>query len=125
MRTRISTVLACVILGGCGQTAAKVDPRDDVHCSVLAFYFHGLAKHENVPLQQIRATEGLHDWYAAKMRAKAGKRLQDFAVMDREVTPLLDAIKADPAAMRDEARACADRAAADPGFNDFARAYMR
>lgn len=126
MRLLTPTLLACVLLSGCGRAqAATIDPANDVHCSVLAFYLHGLAKHEGRPDKQVRATKGLHDWYAAKMRAATGDRLKDPAVLEREVGPLLETVKADPLATREEALACMERAQADPTFDRFASAYMR
>ena len=126
MRIALWTAPLSVILSGCSSaSAATVDPKSDVHCSVLAFYFHGLAKHEGAPADQVAATKGLHDWYAIKMKEVAGERFKDAAVFLREVEPILDAVKADPLSMRDEASACADRAAADPTFNRFASGYRR
>ena len=126
MRAAYLTILLPAVLAGCSQAkAATVDPTNDVHCSVLAFYFHGFAKHHQAPDNQVRATKGFHDWYAAKMKKAAGERFKDAAVLEKEVGPLLETVKADPLAMRDEMSACADRAAADPTFNHFAGGYMR
>lgn len=122
---RLPALLAvCIALAGCGQaSAAVIDPADDVHCSALAFYFHGFAEHHKFPAAQINAAKGVHDWYAARMRSVAKERWGDMAGFEKEVAPLLEAIKADPLAMRDEMTACTERAAADPAFNQHARAY--
>lgn len=126
MRAACLAILLATISGGCGQaTAAAVDPKNDVHCSVLAFYFHGLATHTQASEKQVRATKGLHDWYAAKMKEVADERFKNPAFLQNEVGPVLEAVKADPLAMRDEMSACAERAAADPSFNRFASGYMR
>lgn len=126
MRVALLAILLPAVLGGCGQaTAAVVDPENDVHCSVLAFYFHGLAKHTQAPEKQVRAAKGFHDWYAAKLREVAGERFTDPAIYEKEVGPVLEAVKADPLAMRDEMFACIDRAEGDPAFNRFAGEYVR
>jgi hypothetical protein len=125
MRKLIS---AAIVIGLCGCASAyavTIDSNNDIHCSVLAFYFHGLAKHDGAPDKQVRATKGLQDWYAVKMRAAEGGRYSDPAVMQSEIGPILESVKADPVSMRDKAKACADRAVADPSFNHFARSYMR
>ena len=118
-------VAVLIGLSACGPAnAVPVDAKNNIHCSVLAFYFHGLAKHDGAPNKQIHAMKGLQDWYAIKMRSDVGGRYFDPAVMQSEVGPILATIKADPFSMRDEVVACADRAAADPAFNDFSRSYM-
>ena len=117
----LGVILACVFLGGCGAaSAATVDPADDVHCSILAFYFHGLANHQGVAGDQIEATRVLHEWYAARMRVVAADRWSDTAAYEKEVAPLLERIKSDPQAMADEMLACTDRAIASAGFDEFA-----
>jgi hypothetical protein len=122
MRLLAVPVLALTLLGGCGEAgAANVDPADDVHCSVLAFYFHGFAKHQGVPANQLRATKVMHEWYAAKVRDVAVERWGGTDGFQKEIGPLLEAVKKDPKAMADEMVACTDRAIAAEGFNQFAR----
>lgn len=105
--------------------AVSIDSKNDIHCSVLSFYFHGLAKHNHASDEQVFATKGLRDWYAIKMRSAEGGRYSDPAVIQSEIGPILEAIKADPLSMQDEVKACADRAVADPSFNSFASSYLR
>ena len=126
MRRLLILMLAFESMAACSPASAvTIDPKNDVHCSVLTFYFHGLAVHDGASSTQIRAAKGLQDWYAAKLRSLSGGRYADPALMQREIGPVLDTVKANPDAMRDAARACVSRAAADPSFNDFARPYMR
>jgi len=126
MRRLLTLMLAVESMAACSPaTAVTIDPKNDVHCSVLTFYFHGLAVHDGASNTQIRATKGLEDWYAAKLRSHSGGRYADPTLLQRELGPVLDTIKANPDAMRDAAKACVSRAAADPSFNDFARPYMR
>jgi hypothetical protein len=126
MRRLLTLMLAVESVAACSPASAvTIDPRNDVHCSVLAFYFHGLAVHDGASNTQIRATKGLQDWYTAKLRAHASGRYADPALLQRELGPILDTIKANPDSMRDAARTCVSRAAADPSFNDFARSYIR
>lgn len=118
----LSILPCCILLSGCGQAnAVIVDPANDVHCSVVAFYFHGFAKHDGAPKTQQDALRTLHHWYAIKMKIVAGERFKEWANVEREVGPVLEAIKADPRSMRDELGACTDRAAADPLFDGFMR----
>ena len=120
----LAATIACVLLSGCGQaSAATIDPADDVHCSVIAFYFHGFAEHHGLPAYQQKAAKGVHDWYAAKMRLVAKERWGDMAGFEKEAGPLLETVKSDPLAMQDEMVACTARAAADPAFEQHARAY--
>jgi hypothetical protein len=117
----LAPIIACTFLGGCGTaTAATLDPSDDAHCSLLAFYFNGLAEHQGAPRDQLRATKVLHEWYAAKIRQVAVKRWGDMSGYEKEMGPLLERIKSDPKAMGDELIACTDRAMATPDFNQFA-----
>lgn len=122
MRLLAAQLVACLLLSGCGKAnATTVDPADDVHCSVVAFYFHGFAKHHGLPDNQQRAAKGIFDWYSAKMRQVAVKRWGGMAGFEKEVAPLLETIKSDPLAMRDEMTACTERALRDPAFARFAR----
>jgi hypothetical protein len=122
----LGTVLSIFICACSGSgNAAVVNPENDIHCSVLSFYFHGLAKHNGLSDEQLRASKGLEDWYAAKMRKALGEHYSDPAIMKSEIEPILEVVKADPLSMRDEVTACAKRASADPAFDMFARSYMR
>jgi hypothetical protein len=131
MRGRLTRNLSTALIAGILSTACSsanavaIDENNDIHCSVLAFYFHGLAKHEGAPAEQVRATKGLQDWYATKLRAVGGGRFSEPAVMQSEIAPILEAIKADPLSMRGKTKACAERASAEPAFDKFARSYMR
>lgn len=123
MRQLPATVIASLLVSGCGQaTAATVNPADDVHCSTLAFYFQGLAKHHQAPLVQQRAITGMHEWYAAKLREVAAARWKEKSEAEAEIGPILEKIKSDPLAMRDAMKECALRAQREPTFNAFARA---
>lgn len=126
MRNAFTCIIGLVFLDACSPASAvTIDPANDIHCSVVSFYFHGLAKHEHAPEIQIRATKGLQDWYAAKMKVATAGRFADLATAKAETEPLLDAINSDPASMRDELLKCAERATADPAFNGFADSYMQ
>lgn len=121
-------LIAAATIALCACTSANavtIDPKNDMHCSVLSFYFHGLARHEGFSDKQVRAAKGLQDWYAAKIRSAEGGRYSNPAIMQSEIGPVLEAVKADPRSMLDEAKACLDRAAADPSWNSFAGSYMR
>lgn len=117
MRPLAGSIVACMLLIGCGRAAATtIDPADDVHCSVVAFYFQGLTEHAGAPSDQRHAVKALQEWYSAKMRQVAVERWGGLAAAERELAPLLDAVKSDPVAMRDELLACTERAIADPAF---------
>ena len=125
MRFAVVAALSSGLVSACSPSrAVALDPKNDVHCSVLAFYFNGLAAQVGAPDRQLRASKGLHDWYAAKMKIASAGRFSDPAVLQAELGPLLEEVKADPLSAGDELQACADRAAADPSFNRFARTYM-
>ena len=110
-----------IVIAGCGEARGTVpDASNDLHCSVLSFYFAGLARHSGAPADQQRATAAIHEWYAAKAREVAAQRSDPNAVL-AEMEPIFEAIKQDPRSMLDELSACTDRAAADPGFDAFAR----
>jgi hypothetical protein len=126
MRSAFLSVLLSIALVGCSQANAKtLDPEKDVHCSVLAFYFHGLGEHRKMPEHQLRPARDLHLWYAAKLQAELGDRNDDPGGFDREVGPLLEIVKADQLAARDELEACASRAASDPDFTTFRQRLAR
>lgn len=121
MRLLATPILACTLLSGCGKFhAAPLDPADDVHCSVLAFYFHGRAQHEGAPGDHLRATKVMHEWYAARMRGVAAERWGDMSGFEKEVGPILEAVKEDPKGARDEMVVCTKRAIAAKGFERFA-----
>ncbi len=61
--------------------AVSIDPKSDIHCSVLSFYFHGLAKYNHASDKQVFATRELQDWYARKIRSAEGGRYSEPAVM--------------------------------------------
>jgi hypothetical protein len=96
-----------------------MDPSNDVHCSVLASYYDGLAKATNAPADQRRAMAALLLWYGGKAQRIDAER-RDGSVL-QEIKSVLTAIKKDPMAATDELTACADRATKDPGFEVFAR----
>ena len=120
MRSSVCLLFASLVaLAGCGQASGSVpDPSSDLHCSVIAFYFSGLAEHDGAPADQRRALAAVHEWYAAKLRQLATQRGDPNSVL-AEAEPILDAIKRDPRAMLDEHETCSERAMADPAFNRF------
>lgn len=123
MRT-FQIVVASVALSACTSAkAVAIDPTNDVHCSVLSFYFHGAAVHDGAPDDQVRALKVLQDWYAAKMRSAEGGRYADPTVMESEIGPLLETVNADPQSKLEDLDACTDRAATDPSWNSFARSH--
>jgi hypothetical protein len=112
-----------IVIAGCGQARGHVpDASNDLHCSVLAFYFAGLAQHSRAPPDQQRGTAAVHQWYASKARQVAARSSDPNAAL-AEMEPILEAIKRDPQSMLDEFSVCTDRAAADPGFHEFARTF--
>ncbi len=124
MRRVLTFMVVANLIGACSPApAVKIDPQNDIHCSVLSFYFYGLAKHDGAPDAQILATKALQDWYAAKLQSDAGNRYSDPALAKKNIGPILDAVKANPATMRDAMRICTNRAASDPTFANFARSY--
>ncbi len=125
MRYLLSAATLIGLSACTSASAVSIDPKNDVHCSVLSFYFHGLAKHNQAPSKQVFATKRLQDWYAIKMRSAEGGRYSNPTVMQSEIGPILKTIKADPLSMLDEVKACADRAVVEPSFNSFASSYLR
>jgi len=100
--------LASVGLTACGQANASTpDVSQDVDCSVIAFYFTGLAQQMGVNPTEQRAVAAVHAWYSTRVRAIASEDANE--VLSR-AGPILEAVKRDPANMRDEMAACTDRA---------------
>jgi hypothetical protein len=122
MRLSAGFIIApLVALAACGQASGSaLDPSNDLHCSVLAFYFAGFAQHSGAPADQQRGTAALHEWYASKARELVAQR-SDPNAAHAEMGSVLEAIKRDPRSMLDEFSACTDRVAADPAFDAFAR----
>jgi hypothetical protein len=118
---RYTIVVAAIsTLSGCSEAAgAAIDPASDIDCSVVAFYYSGLAAHEGAPVDQQRATKIVHEWYAAKVRDIAVQSGDPQAVLSK-AAPILDVIKHDPKGMAGNLQTCADRAIGDPSFNAFA-----
>lgn len=124
LRTLVLPVCLSFGVAACGNAnAAALDPSRDVDCSVLTFYFKGLADHQGAPADQQHALAAMHEWYAVKTRALAVERWGDMEGLAGEVGPLLDAIKRDPMSMLDELAACTERAVEDPDFDRFARTF--
>jgi hypothetical protein len=116
---RLPTVaLACALAGCTSAHATPLNPADDLHCSVIAFYFQGYAQWSGAPARQIHAAGVIKAWYAGKLR-EAGVDLGGPDFRSR-AEPILNAVKADPKAARAPMVACTDRAVADPAFNRFA-----
>ena len=125
-RNLVLLMLGAAASAGCSNaTATTLDPSSDVHCSVLAFYFAGLAEHNRAPADQRHATRVMHEWYSAKIRAVAVERWGDMDGMSGEIRPLLEEVKRAPGDMLDELGKCADRAGADPAFDAFVRRHSR
>jgi hypothetical protein len=105
----VLTALASAGLAACGQAfAATPDASHDVDCSVVAFYFTGLAEHMGADPTQQRAVAAVHEWYSTKVQAIAREKGGN-EVLNR-AGPVLEAVKRDPVNMRDELAACTDRA---------------
>jgi hypothetical protein len=96
----------------CSQASAVTpDPRNDVDCSVLAFYFNGLGQHRGAPASVQRSLAKVDGWYVQKVQVLTQGRGID-PVRSR-VEPRLEAVKKDPMNMRDAHMACAKRAIAE------------
>jgi hypothetical protein len=105
-------VPAASALAACGQaSAAAPDTSGDIDCSVLAFYFNGLAEHTGAPPSQRRATQAVHEWYSIKVQ-KISREEGATAVLSR-AGPVLETVKRDPMKMRDSHKACAVRAVSE------------
>lgn len=122
MRSSMLTLLiTCSLLAACSEAAgATIDTTSDVDCSVVAFYYNGLAAHQGAPADQQGATRVIHEWYAAKLRDIVVKTGDAQAVLAK-AEPVLNAIKRDPKGMAGNLKNCADRAIGDPKFDAFAR----
>lgn len=122
MSPRNAVLMCCLsaLAAGCGQAeAANPDPTRDIDCSVVAFYFKGLAEKDGAPQEQRRSTAAIHEWYALKLREIRIQRGDTQSVL-AEAAPILEAVKRDPLAALDELEACTDRAVSDPSFGSFA-----
>ena len=109
-------------LHACGTPDVIVDSSDDNHCSLLSFYFSGLAKYADAPDEQQLATKTIFEWYASKERQQAER--EGVETVKRRVLslePVFDAIKKNPNSMTDELEACSARAQKSIGFTEFAR----
>ncbi len=121
MAKRLGVVLlALASLGACSQAAASpVDPANDLHCSVVAFYFSGHPVTKAAPQDQQVAVKRVFDWYSIKVRALAAESGGDSVLST--AAPVLEAVKKDHLAHREHLLACANRASDDPAF----RAWLR
>jgi hypothetical protein len=101
--------VASMGIAACAQArAATPDPSRDLDCSVVTFYFSGLAKHQGANAEQQRAVAAVFEFYATKVRNIAKQEGANSVAARME--PLLEAVKRDPMNMRDELSACTDRA---------------
>jgi hypothetical protein len=114
----LTAIAALASLTGCSQANAAIDSSEDVHCYVVTYYFSDLARSTGAPADQQRAAAVVADWYAAR-----AARLGDADTVLAGATPLLKRIVANPKAAIEKGRECSRRAAADPGFDAFVRAY--
>lgn len=109
------------MFAGCAPARGSVpDASNDLHCSVLAFYFAGYAEQSGAPTDQRQGAMAIHEWYAAKAREIAAQRSDPNSAL-AEMASVLEAVKRDPRSMLDEFSTCTDRAATDPAFDAFAR----
>jgi hypothetical protein len=123
MNLRNLLSLACLsALCACSNAGAStLDAGEDLDCSVVLFYFKGLAEHLGRPANERHATMVIHEWYGARIRKAAPERWSDEEAMLAEAAPILETIKAEPMAARDELMTCTERAVDDPSFDAFAR----
>ncbi len=106
---RMSIVVLVGLLAGCAEaSAATPDPSQDIDCSVVAFYFQGLAEHQGAPADQRHATGAVFKWYSARIQTVAKQEGADRVLS--QAGPLLEAVKRDPRSMGDELLACTERA---------------
>jgi len=110
MRVREMSLLTCsLMMASCNQTPqVRPDPSSDIDCSVVTFYFKGLADHDRAEADQRAALGAVSNWYAR--RAEAIAKEQGAESVLQRAGPILDAVKAEPKAMGDELQACTDRA---------------
>ena len=109
VRHALIAAAASTIAVACSQAvAATPDPSKDLDCSVITFYFSGLAKHRGAEVGEQQALASVFDWYRARVKGEAGAENGD-AMLSR-AAPILEAVKRDPMNMRDELAACTDRA---------------
>ena len=113
-------------LAACSDAKASMpDPARDSDCSVLAFYFNQQAEQSQALPDQKHATRVVHEWYAGKVRRIAAEQWSGMEDLNRELGPVLEAVKRDPMAMTDHYLQCTERAAGDPGFDKFAAKWAR
>ena len=110
---------AAAVLSGCSAASgAPLDSANDVHCFGLASAYASLARSSDAPDDQQRSTNALAQWYSVGFDAAVQARGRE--AISEEAARLAQAADADPEAARAALSRCADRAAADPGFNAFA-----
>ena len=115
----ILLALPLAALTSCGQANGRaLDPSSDLQCSVIVYYFDGLAEHVGAPTDHKRILSKVNQWYASKVQQLALERSQADSEMG-QASAVLEQVKRDPEAAYDEAAACIDRAVADPAFNGF------
>ena len=116
-----TVLLFATLLHACDTSKSIVDVTDDYHCTDISFYFSGLARYVNAPIEQQLATKKVFEWYANKLREKAASEGADI-VKRRLVNDhsILDAVKKDPNSMTDELEKCSTRAQKSAGFAEFA-----
>jgi hypothetical protein len=122
IRTILTLGLPALAVAACSAaSAAPLDPNSDIHCFALASGYGEAARRMNVPADQQHAAAGLAAWYGGKFDAASAGRSQES--IRAEAAALARTVDSDPqvAAMT----ACADRAAVDPGFNQFAARWGR
>ena len=114
--------LPLITLAACSPAAGSTpDVTNDLHCSVVTYYFSDFAERSGAPADQKRATAAVTEWYALKMRERAAQQGGSDTLMS-EAARILEVVKADPVGMADEMTACTERAVSDPAFDGFVSA---
>lgn len=111
MKNPLFAVVTVLGIAACSSAqASKLNPNDDLHCSVVSFYF--ARSDRTMSDLDARTLFVVSAWYNKQIGNKVdlGK-----------AGPVLQKVKDDPVAARPVAADCIQRASRDPGFEGFAR----
>ena len=111
MKNLFSAVGSVLAIGACSSAQAdKLNANDDLHCSVVSYYFarSGPPKSDD----DARASFIASAWY--------DKRVGNTPDL-KKAAPVLQKVRDDPATAQRTAADCIERALRDPAFERFAR----
>ncbi len=92
------------------SNANMLNPDNDIHCSVVSFYFMKLADHIGSGNNEKISLSRINSWYVKRLKIEYGQEYNSNAFLDTKIKPVLEFVKDNPSAAEMPMRMCGERA---------------